>query len=345
MFRVEFPDIFLSEIFGVYTNSLESIQTMRNMMKNRILKFVLFTLLLLVLASGCVDDQEVSASSSDKPVVVVSILPEAEFVEQVAGDQVDLMVMVPPGADPHSYEVTPGQLRELSDADMYVKVGSGLSFENVWMDRLIEVNPDMMVVDASEGIQLRTMEAHAHEEEHEGEEEHDEAEEEHEEEAGSKDPHVWTSPQEAQIMVENIYEGLVEIDPDNTELYTLNRDAYIGELQAADEQIKETLAGKEGSTFMVYHPSWGYFADDYGLEQEAVEIEGKEPSVQDMQRLIDTAREKNITVIFVQSGFSTTNAQTIAGEIDGEVVEVDPLAKDYIDNLAKVTEAFEKGLA
>jgi zinc transport system substrate-binding protein len=95
---------------------------------------------------------------------------------------------------------------------------------------------------------------------------------------------------------------------------------------------------------MVYHPSWGYFAKEYGLSQIAVEIEGKDPSVQDMQRLIDTAKEKNIKIIFVQSGFSTSSAKTIASEIGGEVVEVDPLAKDYIANLSKVTQAFEKGL-
>ncbi|MDW7731176.1 MAG: zinc ABC transporter substrate-binding protein [Methanolobus sp.] len=318
-------------------------------MNRRKLMFVVFLSLCLAFASGCVDGQEVSASSADKPVVVVSIQPEAEFVEKVAGDQVKVMVMVPPGADPHSYEVTPGQLRELSDADMYVKVGSGLDFEKVWMDRLIAVNPGMLVVDASSGIQLRTMEAHSHEEseeEHDAEEGH-EGEEEHdaEESDGSKDPHIWTSPQEAQIMVENIYDGLVEIDPDNAELYTQNKNAYIAELQAADARIKETLAGKEGSSFMVYHPSWGYFADEYGLEEISVEIEGKEPSVQDMRNLIDTAKEKNIKVIFVQSGFSTTSAQTIADEIDGEVIQVDPLAKGYIDNLANVTAAFEKGLA
>lgn len=322
-------------------------------MNKKILMFVVFMSICLAFASGCVDEQEVSASSGDKPVVVVSIMPEAEFVEQVAGDQVEVMVMVPPGADPHTYEVTPGQLRELSDADMYVKVGSGLSFESLWMDRLIEVNPDMLVVDASSGVQLRTMEAHSHEEEeehdhaNESEEEHEEEheDEEHDHSAESKDPHIWTSPQNAKVMVENIYAGLVEIDPDNTDLYAQNRDAYIAELDAADAYVREVLEGNEGSSFIVYHPAWGYFADEYGLEQISVEIEGKEPSVQDMQNLIDTANEKNIKVIFVQSGFSTTSAQTIADEIDGEVVEVDPLAKDYIDNLANVTAAFEKGLA
>ncbi|WP_406656500.1 zinc ABC transporter substrate-binding protein [Methanolobus sp. ZRKC2] len=368
-------------------------------MNRKKLIFIAFITLCFAFVSGCIDEQEVSASSADKPFVVVSVLPEAEFVEKIGGDEVEVMVMVPPGADPHSYEVTPGQLRDLSNADMYVKVGSGLSFENVWMDRLMEVNPDMLVVDASSGVHLRTMEAHSHdhegeehedehdhanesEEEHgeehedehdhaneseeEHEEEHDhanESEEEHEEEhedehdhaneseeehdhsAESRDPHIWTSPKEAQVMVENIYDGLVEVDPENTDFYTQNKNAYIAELDAADANIRETLAGEEGSSFIVYHPAWGYFADEYSLEQISVEIEGKEPSVQDMQRLIDTAKEKNIKVIFVQSGFSTTSAQTIANEIDGEVVEVDPLAKDYIGNLANVTAAFEKGLA
>lgn len=309
--------------------------------------FALFLSLGLVIISGCVDRQEASFSS-DKPVVAVSILPQAEFVEKIAGDQVRVLVMVPQGADPHTYEITSGQLRDLSKAEMYVKVGSGMDFENVWMDRLIAQNTDMLIVDSSSGIELRAMEVHSHDEEGEADE-HDEepgaGEQNVTNTTGAKDPHIWTSPQEAKIMVGNIYEGLIQIDPDNQELYMQNRDAYLAELDAADAMIKETLAGKEGSSFIVYHPSWGYFAEDYGLDQVSVEMEGKEPSAKDMQRLIDTAKEKNITVIFVQPGFSATSSKAIASEINAEVVTVDPLAKDYIDNLAKVSEAFEKGLA
>ncbi|MDP2215820.1 MAG: zinc ABC transporter substrate-binding protein [Methanolobus sp.] len=335
-------------------------------MNKLIMLLVVFLSLGLVITSGCVDSQEVSASS-DKPVVAVSILPQAEFVEKVAGDQVRVLVMVPQGADPHTYEITPGQLRDLSKAQMYVKVGSGLDFENVWMDRLIAQNSGMLIVDSSSGIKLRTMEAHSHgdedhdHDEHDAEahdhEEHDHEEHDHEEHdednhthshthaAGAKDPHIWTSPLEAKIMVNNIYAGLVQIDPDNKDLYMQNRDAYLAELDGADAMIRETLSGKEGSSFIVYHPSWGYFADEYGLVEVSVEIEGKEPSAKDMQRLIDTAKEKNITVIFVQPGFSATSAKSIASEINAEVVAIDPLAKDYIDNLAKVSEAFAKGLA
>jgi zinc transport system substrate-binding protein len=351
----------MANIFG-------SIAKWRYEMNKLIMLLAVFLSLGLVITSGCVDRQEASASA-DKPVIAVSILPQAEFVEKIAGDQVRVIVMVPQGADPHTYEITSGQLRDLSKAQMYVKVGSGLDFENVWMDRLIAQNSGMLIVDSSSGIKLRTMEAHSHGDEDHDHDEHDAEDHDHEEHeaedhdheeheadednhthshthaAGAKDPHIWTSPQEAKIMVNNIYAGLVQVDPDNKDLYMQNRDAYLAELDAADAMIKETLAGKEGRSFIVYHPSWGYFADAYGLNEVSVEIEGKEPSAKDMQRLIDTAKEKNITVIFVQPGFSATSAKAIASEINAEVVAVDPLAKDYIDNLAKVSEAFAKGLA
>ncbi|WP_340819183.1 zinc ABC transporter substrate-binding protein [Methanolobus sp. WCC4] len=323
---------------------------------NRNMMVLIFTFIIgIILMSGCVDEADTSGVSSDTTdmVVAVSVLPQAEFVEKIAGDNVEVIVVVPPGADPHSYEPTPGQLKDLSDAKMYAMVGSGLTIEDMMIDKIADLNPDMMVIDCSEGIALKEMEAHDHEEETDGdhhEEEsgdvHDDGAEEHDHDhENGLDPHIWTSPANVKIMVETIYEGLVELDPENESVYLENKDAYLAELDALDEDIKATLSDKEGSSFMVYHPAWGYFADHYGLTEVAVEIEGKEPSVKGMQNVIDEANEKGIKVIFVQSGFSTVSAQTIANEIGGEVVEVDPLAKDYIDNLAKVAEAFEKGLA
>ncbi|WP_321429203.1 metal ABC transporter solute-binding protein, Zn/Mn family [uncultured Methanolobus sp.] len=308
---------------------------------------ITFLLMGVVLTAGCVDEQSssdaTSNSDSDTIIVGVSIVPQQQFVEKIAGDNVEVVVMVPPGASPHSYEPTPSQLTALSDAKMYAMVGSGITVEDTMIGKLEDLNSDMLIVDCSEGITLVEMVAHSHDEEehdHEAEgEEHD-----HEEEEGL-DPHIWTSPDNVEIMVENIYQGLVEVDPDNQETYLANKNAYLAELAELDEQIQTTLEGKEGTSFMVYHPAWGYFAKHYGITQVPVEIEGKEPSVQDMQNLIDEAKEKGIKVIFVQSGFSTVSAEAIASEIDGEVVELDPLAKDYIDNLSKVAEAFKEGLA
>lgn len=310
------------------------------MKKNIIVLIMLFSIC-IILTAGCVDEQNSSDGmenvSSDDIIVAVTVLPQAEFVEKIAGDNVEVIVMVPPGADPHSYEPSPGQLRDLSNAKLYAMMGSGISIEDNMIDKIADLNPDMLIIDCSQGIIMSEMEAH------EGEDEHAVTDG-HEGETGL-DTHIWTSPANVKLMVETIYEGLVDIDPENKATYLENKNAYLAELDALDEQIKTTLSGKEGSSFMVYHPAWGYFAKQYDLIQVPVEMEGKEPSVRDMQNIIDEANEKNIKVIFVQTGFSTVSASAIANEIGAEVVELDPLAKDYIENLAKVAEAFEKGLA
>ncbi|MDY0388135.1 MAG: zinc ABC transporter substrate-binding protein [Methanolobus sp.] len=309
------------------------------MKKNTIALMMLFSIC-IILTAGCVDNQNSSdgvGNMSGDMIVAVTVLPQAEFVEKIAGDNVEVIVMVPPGADLHSYEPSPGQLRDLSNAKLYAMMGSGISIEDSMIAKIADLNPDMLIIDCSQGIIMSEMEAHEGEDEHAVTDGH--------EGETSMDPHIWTSPANVKLMVETIYEGLVELDPENETTYLENKNAYLAELDALDEQIKATLSGKEGSSFMVYHPAWGYFAKQYGLIQVSVEIEGKEPSVRDMQNIIDEANEKNIKVIFVQTGFSTVSASAIANEIGGEVVEVDPLAKDYIENLAKVAEAFEKGLA
>lgn len=298
---------------------------------NKLMKpLAIFAICAILLFSGCTEKVQNNSTeaqnSNEKLIVAVSILPQAEFAEQIGGDKVRTVVMVPPGTDPHTYEPTPGQLKNLSNAQMYVKVGSGYSFETASMDKLLSINSKMTVVNSSVGIKQIMIE-----DDPDGD--------------TGLDPHVWTSPLNAKIMVKNIYDGLVAIDPDNEATYKQNYDAYISKLDEADARLKATLAGKEGSSFIVYHPAWAYLANDYGMHEIAIEMEGHEPSAKDMQNLIDEAKEKDIKVIFVQKGFSTASAQTIAEQIGGEVVEVDPLAKDYIDNLDRVSNAFAKGLA
>ena len=208
------------------------------------------------------------------------------------------------------------------------------------------MNSDTLIINCSEGIELKKLEGYHH---HEGEEGHDEElETGHENKSEGNheelDPHIWTSPSNAKIMVEEIYEGLVELDPENEAYYAQNRDAYLEELDALDTRIREKLEGKEEKNFMVYHPSWGYFAADYGLNMISVEIEGKEPSAQDLTELVDLAKEKDVKVIFVQAQFSTRSAEVLAQEIGGEVVAVDPLAKNYIENMDSVSDIFARNL-
>jgi zinc transport system substrate-binding protein len=278
---------------------------------------------LAFLGSSC----QGASQPSDKIGVVVTILPQADFVENVGGEKVDVTVMVPPGADPHTYEPTPSQLVKVSKAKMYAKVGSGIEFELAWMDKIIEQNKAMLVVDCSKGIQMMEMEEH-HDDEDDSE--HHQGE----------DPHIWLSPKNAKLMVENICSGLAQVDPQNEAYYTRNRDEYLAKLDALDKDIQEGLSGLKNRRFIVLHPAWGYFARDYNLEQIPIEIGGKEPSAKDVANLIQRAEEQNIKIIFASPEFNPRSAEVIAKEIGGRVVFIDPLAKDYIKNMRLVLDEF-----
>jgi zinc transport system substrate-binding protein len=255
--------------------------------------------------------------------VAVSIMPQAEFVERVGGDRVEVTVMVPPGANPHTYEPTPRQIAALSEARVYFKVGSGIEFELAWMDKLAAANRDMMVVDTSRGVELLEEEDGGH---------------------GGSEPHVWLSPLNARIMVQNIYEGLAAVDPGSRDFFEKNRDAYIEELDRLDREARNALENVERKQFLSYHPAWGYLARDYGLEQISVEVEGKEPSGGDIARAVGLARELGIKVIFVEPQFNPQSARVVADEIGGRVVYLDPLAKDYADNMRRVLKALVEGM-
>ncbi|WP_321421901.1 metal ABC transporter solute-binding protein, Zn/Mn family [uncultured Methanobacterium sp.] len=260
-----------------------------------------------------------NGSSDGKIGVVVTVGPQEEFVKRVGGDKVNVTVMVPPGADPHTYEPLPSQMKQVQDAQIYFQVGSGIEFELTWMDKLTSMNSQMKVVNTSAGIQLIPNTA--------------------EQESGS-DPHVWVSPRNAKIMVENIYQTLVQEDPQNKDYYTKNRDEYLKELDDLDKNITQTMSGKNNTKIMVYHPAWGYFCKDYNLQQISIESQGKEPTPQGISNLVDQARQDNIKVIFVSPQFSTSNAQVIANEIGGKVVIADDLSENYLENMKKVAEAF-----
>jgi len=275
--------------------------------------------IILIFTTGCPQQEK----KSDKINVVVSIMPLAEFAEKVGRDKASVSVMVPPGASPHTYEPTPGQLVKLSKAKLYVKVGSPIEFELVWLDKILSANKDIFVVDASYGIEFMNV---VYKHNHEQNEHH----------YIGDDPHIWLSPKNAKIMVENIYNGFVSIDPDNKEYYLENKRSYLRELDELDLEIEILLADKINRRFMVYHPSWAYFARDYNLEQIPIEKGGKEPTARSIQFLIEQARIQNIRVIFASPQFNTESAEVIAREIKGQVVLIDPLQKDYITNMKKI---------
>ncbi len=292
---------------------------------------MLATILVLIL-SGCAPKP--GLSDDGKPNVIVSILPQKYFVERIGGDYVNVNVMVEPGSSPATYEPKPEQLKSLSDAVAYFSIG--VPFENAWLDNIAATNEEMMMVDTIADIERLPMRtSHHHEEE---EEEHEEEEHEHSE--GAPDPHVWLSPKLVKVQSQVIYAALAELDPEREDEYRANLDAFIADIDALEADIRETLADLQSNKFMVFHPAWGYFAHDFGLEQIPVEMGGQEPSAQELAHLIEEAQEEGIQVIFAQPEFSTKDAETIAEEIGGQVLLISPLAPDWLANMRDVAQSF-----
>lgn len=275
----------------------------------------------------------VSAFAKALPVTV-SIAPQKYFVEKIGGPLVDVSIMVRAGASPATYEPRPSQMAELANARLYFSIG--VPFERGWLPRIQSANKDMRIIPMHAGIPLMPMAAHYHEHEEHGDQDK------HETHAEEKilDPHVWTSPKLALLLAENTLQALKNADPNNAATFEANHKSLVAEIKALDAELTTQFAAIPPKTpFMVYHPSWGYFAKNYGLRQIPVELEGKAPGPRELVELVKLARAENIRVLFVQPQFSERSARIIADEINGNVVKADPLAEDWANNLRSVSQA------
>jgi zinc transport system substrate-binding protein len=291
--------------------------------------------LFLLTAGFAIGGKNESEPPGKRIKVFVSITPQAYFVERVGGSRVDISIMVGSGQSPATYEPRPKQMAELDSASLYFRIG--VPFENVWMKRISQANPQMEVVDTRRGITLLSMKSHGHH--HEG---GSHSEDQHGK--GLKDPHVWLSLRLAKVQSKNIYNALIEKDPVYKVDYQRNLKAFHQELDALDKEIAQTLKNLKRRTFMAFHPAWGYFAHDYGLEQVPIEIEGKEPGARSLASLIKQAEKKDIQVIVVQKQFSKKSAQSVARATGGRVVTLDPLARDYLKNIKTIADTFAEAL-
>jgi zinc transport system substrate-binding protein len=269
------------------------------------------------------------ARAADPLTVFVTVVPQETFVSRIGGEHVRVNALVRAGQDPHAYEPTARQIAALAEADLYVRVGVG--FEDAWMSRLLVANPRMRVLDAQDGIELRRKAAgHDHGDPDHG---HD-----HGHDHGDVDPHVWTSPARVKIMGARIRDALADLAPEYAADFAANYDRFAADLDALDTEIRARLAGVENRRFMVYHPAWGYFAEDYGLDQVAIEREGKEPGARALTAMIEQARREGIRVIFVQPQLNPSSAEQVARSIGGQVAVIDPLSGDYFENLRRVAD-------
>ncbi|UCF83828.1 MAG: zinc ABC transporter substrate-binding protein [Desulfobacteraceae bacterium] len=262
------------------------------------------------------------AAQGRKIKTFVSIVPQKYFMEKIGGDLVDVSVMVPPGNSPATYEPKPKQMVSLSRARVYYAIG--VPFERAWLKKITAINPKMLLVHTEEGVEKTPMNA--------------------DKQSGIKDPHIWLSPPLVMIQARNILRALLKIDPGNSSIYEKNYRKFIMEIVELDAELRGIFLGKEGASFMVFHPAWGYFARTYGLKMVPIESEGKDPKPAALRRLIKKAKEHDINVVFVQPEFSIKSAKIIAKEIGGQVAFASPLALNWKKNLKEVAAKFKAAL-
>lgn len=256
-----------------------------------------------------------AARADATPVrIFVSILPQAYFVERIGTDKVDVNVLVGPGQSPATYEPTPKQMANLGVSSVYFRIGT--PFETGFIEKIWRNFKQLEIVDTREGVPLLYFRHHG--------------------EAEEPDPHIWLDPKRVKIQAATICRALCAIDPADSEHYSNNLRAFQEDLDRIDAEITTVLEPYRGQKIYVFHPAFGYFCDSYGLVQEAVEIEGKEPTPRQLSELISRARQEGVRIIFVQPQFSRKGAETIAREIGGAVVPLDPLSRDYLQNLKEM---------
>jgi zinc transport system substrate-binding protein len=264
------------------------------------------------------------AETVDKQVISVSIIPQQYFIEQLSGGLAEVNVMIPPGASPATYEPTVSQLGKLNRSAVYMRIGY-VGFEQSWMEKITSVNPDMKIVDLSEGVEIIGEEAG------DGGDHHGPAH-------YGTDPHIWMSTINARIIARNIHKELLLLFPGEKEYLQARFDLFSHSLDSLHLAIGSRLEGIENRTFMIYHPALTYYARDYALEQLSLEIEGKSPSPMHLKEMTDLARVNHISKILIQSQFDRKNAEILARETGSEIIQFDPLDLQWGDQMYYIAE-------
>jgi len=260
---------------------------------------LLATVLLILGSTGL-------STSDTRLEIEVSIPPVEWLVEQIGGDLVEVSVLVAPGESPATYMPSDAQVTHLMRSRIFFRVG--VPFEQgLWFDAISKMGRFDMV-DLRDGIDLR-----------------------------GDDPHIWLSPKLLSIQAATVTDALSRADPNGRVQYQANLDRLDSRLEILDEEIRRSLEPFKGRSFFVFHPSWGYFADEYGLQQVAIESAGREPSDQELTRLQQEARQAGVGIVFGQPQSQGRSAQAFAGAIGARIEILDPLAADVAGNLAEVT--------
>jgi len=308
-------------------------------------KHVIHVWLALIPVATVVGCREPSNPAADGRLrVAVSIVPQVWLVKQIGGDRVEVVPVVRPGESPATYQPSDAQVTQVMTSAVYFRIGT--PFERGPWFKTIESSHRLKIVDTRGNIVLRDMACHVHPESDEGHHhEHDHGG--HAEHGphpaanghDGKDPHIWLSPRLLKSQARIVARTLGELDPEHAREYNRNLDSLERRLDGLNQTLRQKLKPVRGKAFVVFHPAWGYFADEYGLRQVAVEVQGKDPSDHQLTHLQKRARKEGVSVVFVQPQISSTAAQAVATAIGARVQPLDPLAEDVPAGLIRAAEA------
>ena len=265
--------------------------------------------------------------------VVAALPPYQSVLESLGGERVLVHTLIPPGANPHTWEPSPASLKLLGQAQIYFTDSMGIDLP--WLPRFKSAQASMQFVNMAQEVQWLP----AIEEEHH----HHDTPTHHHENESELDPHIWTSPLQMQNIAVRIAATYMTYDPQGIPYYKKRLASFLTRVKSIDQSLRQAVAKLPITQrrFLIFHPSYGYLARDYGLEQMSVEIEGKEPKPADLAKLIRTAQKWQIKTLFVQPEFNARSAETIANEIQGQVIPINPLSPDWESGVVTFIHALE----
>ncbi|MBN3034001.1 MAG: zinc ABC transporter substrate-binding protein [Bacteroidales bacterium] len=266
--------------------------------------FLTFGLALFLIMESCAPQKQ----ETDKPVVTVSILPLKYFVTHLGGDMFDIQVLIPPGASPEHFEPTPRQIAMLAGSIIYFTAGTEM-IEQPWMEKIIVNSPDLEMVNFADHVDTR-----------------------------GSDPHIWMSVSQARTMSIIIREKLSAALPSHRDFFTARLNDFMKATDTLENRIRQRLDSLRCRKFIIYHPALTSFAIDFGLEQIALEEEGKEPSPKKMLEVVERGKAEGISVVVVQKQFDTVRAGNVADEIGAALVVIDPLDENWASQLLHIAD-------
>ncbi|MBK7104543.1 MAG: zinc ABC transporter substrate-binding protein [Ignavibacteriae bacterium] len=272
-------------------------------------------LIYFIMIISAINCSEKKSQLPEEIKIAVTLPPFADFVKNIVADRAEIIILVPPGTNAHSYEPTPGNIKNLLNSNIYFRVGKSFKLEEIIFSKVKIDTSITQTIDCSKGIEII-----------------------------NNDPHYWLSPKLVKSITETMLEVLVEKYPHHKNFFTNNTNRFLHKLDSIDANISTMLSNKKERSFLVYHPAWTYLAQHYNLQQFAVEQDGKSPKADELKEFIDLAVEKNANTIFFDPHFDNASVTTIANSLNIKIESLDPLPVNYLENLSQIGKKFEMSL-